>query len=186
MADLKDLLTTVGALLGILAFLWKIWDSLLSYLNTALELHSDATHSPRLTTALATLENQGTMPKRVHYAGLLIGREWNSLESVARTLVSSALPDARKANSRNPLGDLLALTDDVAIFAKDGSAGWIPLPFFYRDQRQLGNEKVQFRCSVDTERLTAGANYSVFFVVFVRYPLGILRWRATSDLLTLA
>jgi hypothetical protein len=47
----------------------------------------------------------------------------------------------------------------------------------------VGNERVRCRSGISTGLLEPGACHAVTFVVFLRYPLGFMRVRMTSDLL---
>ncbi len=184
MDEVLQAFTVVGASLGLLTFLWRVWDSFLSYLHADLEVDAVRGSGSPAVTALATLENRGSLPKRVHHVGLLLAPEGTSLEEAAALVYSGGgSGEAASGPERDPIAALPGAPGPEPVYGPDRRAAWIPLPFFFRDQRRLGNEVVRYRCPIDTERLLPDACYVVFLVVFVRYRVGILRWRATADLL---
>lgn len=186
MQNFLDVLTIVGASLGLVAFVWRIWDSFLSYVNADLQVTRHGEFERTRVTALATLENRGSVPKRVHHVGLLLGPAWMPLEDVAGRVSQHSDRDPAGSPS-HPVGALPFLSENGPVYRTEQGCAWIPLPFFYRDQKRLGNETVRYRCEIDIERLGTHAHcrYVVFLLIFVRYPPGILRWRATGDMLLL-
>jgi len=185
MDAIKDLLGVVGGLLGAIAFFWKLWDTFGAHVRLDVEVEPPAKGGGGPPTVAATIENQGFVPKAVHYAALVVAPEHASLEHAARTL----LPHLGGGTATDAAGDGAALpalfrrrARDPA-YAADGEHALLPLPFFHEEQRQVGNERVRTRSSVATERLRPGASLAVTFVVFLRYPFGIVRVRMTRDLL---
>jgi hypothetical protein len=178
----KDIIGVIGGVLGAVAFFWKIGDALIAYLHIDLKLEkvSSADGSSDMT-ALATIENKGSIAKPLHYAALLIGPEGEDFETMAKSIVKEAYPDTK--DSLNYLNTMFQQRAEKPIFTRDKHRALIPLPFFFRDQIQIGNEVIKYRCPINENEFDGQNSYTVIFFVFIRYPLGILRWRVTSDLM---
>lgn len=182
-----EALKLIGAITGIVAFGWQIWDKLLSHLHIAMavELRGQAQ------TASLTIENKGNKAKRIHYAGLLIGPDGETLAEAAAGVLPPAAEEPAKGTAlapmlarftAHPLAVLFARRP-AAVLAAGGSRAWIPVPAYYEDQARFGNEIVRERVLLDPHLAgAAGPVLKVRFIVFVRYSPGILRWRVTSDL----
>lgn len=61
--------------------------------------------------------------------------------------------------------DLRRLLPDERPYYADRSRAVLPLPFFYREQDDIGDERLKYRCSIDTGRFNEGT-YSVRFFLF--------------------
>lgn len=184
MDAIKDLLGIVGGLLGAIAFFWKLWDTFSAYVRIDVEVERPGKGDDGAPTIVATVENQGFVPKRVDYATLVIAPERTGLEAAAAALRPHLGAEGTDgADGASPLAALFGRRVREPVYAPDGRFALLPLPFFYEEQRQVGNERVRARSSVATERLRSGESFAVVLVVFLRYPLGLVRVRVTSDLL---
>src|ERR1035441_9311903 len=70
MTTLVDVLAVVGGSLGILTFLWRVWDEFGSYLSLGIEIRTEV---PGYAVAVVKVENSGLRKKRVSAAFLLVG-----------------------------------------------------------------------------------------------------------------
>jgi hypothetical protein len=181
----RGLFTTIGSLAGIAALLWNIsWtisNAQGSYLQLALEVRpANAANA----TALATIENKSDFSKSIEYAALVI--------SPPRADIRQVVEGLRRCNgevgtinlSGEPAFDVLAYlpTTDVPLYC-EGELSIIPLTFFYREQKKIGNEKLSSRNLIDLKAIRHTAadpspSYEVRFVV-----RGEGRTRSTLDLL---
>ncbi len=182
-AGIKDVLTIVGGALGAVAFFWRLWDSAVSYVNLDMEIEEVGNAELNTMTAALTLENSGTTPKRVRYAALLIGPDAAGLAEIARP-IAERLGITRSPKTKiSDMRYIYGCKQPQPIYDEDGRFALIPIRFFYLEQMQVGNERVKYRCKIDVARLTEGRFYNVFFVVFDVHAFGLLRWRATNELL---
>jgi hypothetical protein len=68
-------------------------------------------------------------------------------------------------------------------YAPDGLVALIPLPFFYREQADIGQEAISYRALIESSKLASRSASTIFLLVIVRYPLQLLRFRVTADLI---
>jgi hypothetical protein len=180
MDALKDVIGVVGGTLGALAFLWKVWDAVSAYVRLDVKVErADETF-----TVLTAIENQGLIPKKVDYAALLIGPEPAPLDEIAAAILARPpVTSASPTSAGRPIFALFEarMRDDV--YAADRRHGMIPLPFYFAEQRHIGNERVQYRVPTPAVQFHCEQALKVIFVVFLRYPLGLIRVRMSSDLL---
>src|SRR5690606_17138394 len=182
----------VGAIFGLVAFLLQVWDKLLAHLHLGIVVQDTGGHR----TATLTVENKGHKAKRIHYAGLLLRpaevpvREASLLLS---ELVRPAGAGGADGNGRrtpvvstlgaHPLFTLFRAAPERAVSSNGSAHAWVPLGAFFEDQTRFGNEVVKERVSLEPYLQDAREGVrKVRFIVFVKYPLGIVRWRMTSDL----
>lgn len=181
--EVKDALTILGGALGAFAFFWRLWDTFVSHvkidLQTSVLAQSASTGQSGPVVATITIENQGMTPKRVSYAALLIGPPAASADTLAKRLCEAIAPG--DTASQHPLHQLYKLTYDKPLQTEDKSVALVPLPFFYLHQAQIGNEKVQFKCALD-KWLAPGEQHRIYLIAVSKEPLGLVRWRLTSDL----
>lgn len=182
MPEFKEIIGIIGGVLGAIAFFWKIGDAIVAYLHLDLKIEDvSLADGSTAVTALTTIENKGSIAKPLHYAVLLIMPEAEDYNAAAKALSDEIFQDEKVTSDY--LHAIFEKRFETPVYAADKRRALIPLAFFFRDQQQIGNELIKYRCSIDTERLEKNGSYSVIFFVFIRYPMGILRWRATSDLL---
>jgi hypothetical protein len=185
MDTLKDTIGILGGTLGAVAFLWKIWDTFSAYVRLDIKAEGvdNAIASDSAVTVLTAIENQGLMPKKVHYAALLIGPEPATLDEIAAAVITQvSLTRAVPASAARPIYALFEDRSCDAVYSADCRHGMIPLPFYFAEQRHVGNERVQYRVPLPIAQFHCEQALKVIFVVFLRYPLGLIRVRITSDL----
>jgi hypothetical protein len=197
-SSLKDIFSIVTGVLGTLAFLWKVWDTITSHTQIDLEIQALDPDASSSLTALLSVENNGLTPKRIDYAALMFGPSNITLRDMAQLIAGRLSPNQKRRRhlimGRSLLPEKLrpVSNDMQTIFllkpaepfydevARD--VALIPVPFFYVDQIHIGNERLKYRLRIDGSRLGDGRSYTVFFVVFAKHAVGYLRWRSTAEL----
>jgi hypothetical protein len=169
---MNETLQLVGGVLGIIAFLWKVWDSFNSYIYLDLQVSQD---TDGFVTAKTTIENKGLWSKPLDYAFLLIGKEEENPQTIAKELLEIERKK-RKLSDELPFEQIKPRNP---IYTEAGRA-LIPLSFFYSEQSSIGDEKLTCRTSIDTSKFEKGIPYSVRFTIFGRG-----RVRSTQDLFIL-
>jgi hypothetical protein len=180
----KDLFTIVGSLAGIAALVWNLYWTLSnaqrSYVQPSLEVH---TANNGNFTALATIENKGTLPKKIDYAALVISPAGADIREVVASLKSCSAETSPVNISAEPASTVLTYLPkpDEPLYCP-GELSVVPMTFFYKEQKQIGDEKLSSRISIDVNAFRHPSNpsptYEVRFVVF-----GDGRTRESLDLL---
>jgi hypothetical protein len=172
---MEDILKSAGAILGVIAFLWKVWDEYASFLRISLQ---SGASKGRFASVTSCVSNPGLRAKKIYFAFLLVSPEAESPLQTANAILA-ATGATEQLNCTN---DLLKLKDILAntgpIIAKYHGA-LIPLPFFYSEQLRIGDETLSYSTPIDTKFLKKGVPYSVRLFVF---PLRRLH-RSTQALL---
>jgi len=170
---LEEAIKLIGGILGIIAFFWKIADEFFSYLHIAVKAEKD---NQGIVTALATVENKSRRRKNIAYALILIGPEDESPVETAGMLATK-IGTGIQIKYTN---DIEHLRTDKPVYLDDGRA-FIPLPFFYSEQVDIGDEVLTYRCLIDTTRIPKETPYSIRFFVFGKGRLH----RSTQDMFVL-
>ena len=153
-----SLIGSVGGLLGVLAFLWRVWDYHVGYLH--IDLHIDAMDRNGLC-ARTTVENKSLRRKRIENAILLVGPESEDPGGTVECVLASA-GCPRKIHSTNEIAEIKS---ESRLTGEEGRQ-IIPLPFFYWENLKIADERVSYRVPISTTGIPAGVPYSVrFFVV---------------------
>lgn len=183
-SEIKDLLTITGGVLGAIAFVWRVWDALISHVKLDLSVapvNDLPLDSPRNATVSVTIENQAITPKRITYAALLIGPATQPLPDL--TLALSKGITTRSPSTANNILSLHKLRSHTILSLPEKESHLVPLPFFYIDNAQVGNEKLKFSVAVAALDLQADRDHRIFLLVYSRELFGLIRYRVTSDLL---
>jgi hypothetical protein len=151
-------LQTVGAILGIVAFGWKVWDLFQSYLRVTLSVETDDAGN---VTAKVGVENRSLLAKNVDNALLLVCPEHEDPAKVYNAI----LAEIGSSDAIRSLRGVAVNVISSQIYSKDRTA-LIPLPFFYSEQESLGDEIRTYRASIDSRKLFENARYSVYFLVW--------------------
>ncbi|MBE9594839.1 MAG: hypothetical protein IMF19_15315 [Proteobacteria bacterium] len=175
MIEIVEIFKIIGVFLGVIAFFWKIFDLFGSYLRINLEVKQEGTGSSRSVSALTTVDNKGFLSKRIDYAGLLIGPEDEDPVITAKHIAKELNIDENKIAYTN---DLYILRTDSPSPIYTGRRAFIPLPFFFDEQVNIGDETLRYHCTIDTVRLIKNTSYSVRFFIFTKHRLH----RSTHDL----
>lgn len=134
-------------------------------------------------TALATIENKGTLSKKIDYAALVISPVGTDIREVVASLKHCNNEGSPVNISTEPAFTVLAYLPkpDVPLHC-EGELSIVPVTFFYKEQKQIGDEKLSSRISIDVNAFRHPANpspaYEVRFVVY-----GDGRTRESLDLL---
>lgn len=171
----------VGAILGVIAFVWNVWKSVRAYLVLSLDVRTPADGGdPILRVSTA---NSGVTSKMISYAVVVATPENLALSDAVERLLAMPLPGSSVAKRRQAA--MWALFRDAGGETRyvEGCA-LIPLPELYGDQAMVGpGETVSYALSLHREKLRPGETYVVRFLVFVLYFGFYLRWRFTADAL---
>lgn len=167
-----EYLKIIGAILGIAAFIWKVWDLFQSYLHIALTVKTDDGRP----VARTTVENKSLKPKRIDNAILLIGPE-------------SETPIDTYNNIANSAGDIKPVKHTNQIVQRTvsnkicGGKGHliIPLPFYYSENVRISDEVVSYSAPLEKDDFELGVTYSVRFFISGKYRLH----RSTHDCFTI-
>jgi hypothetical protein len=158
----------LGAVAGFAALIWRVIDEFGAYLRISVKVEAP---KAGWTTVLTTVENKGNRPKNISYSLLLIGPEAESPLDSARVL-AAALQYTGPLQLTNHFEGLRV----PAPIYTEGRA-LIPLPFYYSENVDIGDEALTYRAAVDARKLTAGIPYAVRFFVFGKRRLH----RSTHD-----
>jgi hypothetical protein len=165
---LLEWIKILGAIAGFAALIWRLIDEFGAYPRISVEVEGPLAG---WTTVLTTVENRGNRRKNISNALLLIGPETESpLDSA--NVVAAAMGYKGTLQFTNDL-ELLP----VAKPTYAGGRALIPLPFYYSENVDIGDETLTYRAALDAGRLTTGIPYAVRFFVFGRGRLH----RSTHD-----
>ncbi len=157
-----EALKMVGALLGIIAFIWKVADHYTAYLH----IHLDLNHSGGFLLAKTTVENRSSFVKRIDNAILLIGPESEDPVETYNHLVPNTGARAT-ANCTNDI-TITRISEPV----DDGHRRMlIPLGFFYSENLRIADEQLSYVAPLHAEPFEEGMPYAVRFFVWQRKRL---------------
>lgn len=154
---MAELLTTIGAVLGILAFCWKVWDTLKGYLRIDVIVE---TSEDQIVSAKTAVENQSVRNKIVYNALLLIGPESeNPIDLFNHLAFNTGFnPPVQSTN------EIALIQSSKPVYDREGRAV-IPLPFYYSENVRIGDERMSYRSPINTNYMTDMVPYSVRFFV---------------------
>jgi hypothetical protein len=171
----------VGAILGVIAFVWNVWKSVRAYLVLSLDIRTPTDGGdPILRVSTA---NSGVTSKLISYAVVVATPENLALSDAVERLL--AKPLSGSSGVRRQQSAMFALFRDAGGETRyvDGCA-LIPLREMYGDQAMVGpGETVSYAFSLNKTKLRPGETYVVRFLVLVHYFGSYLRWRFTADAL---
>lgn len=183
MNQFTEVLKIVGAVLGLLAFVWNVWTFLRSYLVLGLELRK-----PDVGDVIVkmTVANSGVTSKVISYAALLVSPENLSLaDAVGNLLGQASLGPPASRNQPNALTRLFRGGGDKRRCSQ--GCILIPLKELFNEQAMVGpGESISHACSLHASGLMPNTTYIVRFLVFVSYVRIFIRWRFTTDALRIS
>jgi len=153
-----ETLKIVGAILGIIAFSWKVWEYLLSFLHIGLSIDSK---DGRTVSARTLVETKGMKAKRIDNAVLLVGPENESPIETCNQIFNYAKFDTIVSSTN----EIAACRLERTCEGPDGRA-LIPLPFYYSENIDIGDESLSYRSPIETKAIRIGEPYSVRFFVW--------------------
>jgi hypothetical protein len=178
---MESVISVLGGIVGLVGGVAGIYTFVRSELearNRFLHVYLQIQEREDEVTALATLENRGSLAKKLDYAFLLISSEHENPIDTAKNLAARLNLNNIKFQYTN---DLVKLKVDDPLYLSDCQAAIIPLPFFFDEQVQIGDESVAYRCTIDTDKLELPGAYSVRFFIFAENRLH----RSTQDLFSI-
>ena len=159
----------IGGILGIIAFLWKIWDVVSSYLHISVQVSK----TENMASVKTQVQNKSLRGKSLTKALLLIGPE-NEDPLETANYISKEIGQGIDFEYTN---DIEFLQARVPIYS-DNKRALVPLPFFYSEQVRVADESLTYRASLDLSKLEKNLHYSVRFFIFGKNRLH----RSTQDL----
>lgn len=157
MKTLLNVLAVGGGSLGIITFLWRIWDEFSSYLFLGIEIRTEV---PGYAVAVVRVENSGLRRKNVSAAFLLVGPfDENPVETYNKIAASAGLAAARFTN------DIMRANAPRALVIDDGMRQLIPLLFFTSENVAVGDEKLTCSVPIKLEAAHYKSPYSVRLLI---------------------
>jgi hypothetical protein len=158
------MLLILGAAAGIASFLWTLgwqWNqNVKSYVQLSLTLNAA---NPETIIASMTVENRGQTRKKISYAALLVTQHDQPLVYAAKELVRCA--QAANFDGSDSVMALLTLPHPEKTLACSGNL-IEPVPFLYREQQDIGDERIGCESTISASSLKPGTQYDVRFLVF--------------------
>lgn len=141
-----------GAILGIIAFLWRVRDSFTSYLHVDVKVKNTG----NLTVATAVVENKGLHSKKIDNALFLVGPEDESPINTFNKISEEAglNVEAKYTN------DIASYRTEKNVVCQDGRQ-LIPLAFFYCENVRVSDERLTYCSPINREKITFDRPYSV-------------------------
>jgi hypothetical protein len=157
MKTLLNVLAVGGGTLGIITFLWRVWDEFGSYLLLGIEIKTDV---PGYAVAVARVENSGRRKKSLSAAFLLMGPfDEEPVQTYNKIAASAGLAEARYTN------DILRSNASRALVIDKGMRQLIPLPFFTKENVSVGDEKLACSVPIKLEPVHYAGPHSVRLLV---------------------
>ena len=150
--ELKDLFTLIGAILGVIAFFWRVRDYYRSYLHIALRVDLNEN---RFLSAITEVENKGISKKDLSNALMLVGPEH---ECPVKTMHELGFKNVKETD------DIVEVKINSASLGPNGRS-LIPLPFFYYENEGIADEKISYRVPIKTRDIPTDVPYSVRFFI---------------------
>ena len=151
-----EALKLVGAILGIIAFGWKVWDTVVAFLHIELSIEIGKDKS---LSALTIVENKRAIPRRIDNALLLVGPEEESPIATFNKISGS------RGNKVVYTNEIVGRPPDHQIHRGPEGRLLMPLPFYYSENIKIGDEKLSYRAPIDTQSIPSGTPYSIRFFI---------------------
>ncbi|GAB4514610.1 MAG: hypothetical protein Tsb0026_20010 [Sulfuricaulis sp.] len=152
-----EFLKVVGAILGVIAFFWKLKDEYESYVNLEVVATEE---NDKYISVKVSMRNHSPRRKKIDNAVLLISPEKDDPIDVFNKLLGN--DDSNKIVSTRGI----AVNCLESPIIGEGGRALIPLPFFYKEQEEIGDECVTYRTNISTSSLEKMEPYSVRFYVW--------------------
>lgn len=177
---MRDQIEIIGAVAGLLALAWKLIELLYSHLELEFEIEPSTT--PGLHIGTVKVTNQMLIPKRVDYACVVLFPFSSSLEAAIASIDAAVKLKVRRSH---PFALLCANRADLdkPLCAAPG-VYLIPLPFFDREQQQIGNETLGYSFPIKTrEKENEPEVLCARLVIYTSYfQDAYIRWRQSSSI----
>lgn len=152
-----ELIKIIGAVLGIVAFFWRVRDASLSYVSLGVEAGKK---SGDLMSVRVSIQSNSPKKKIIQNAVLLVSPEnENPIDSFNKILCNDASNNifSTRGIAVNRLGS--------SVYGEDGRA-IVPLPFFYKEHEPIGDEYISYRTHIDISNINREVPYSVRFYIW--------------------
>lgn len=169
MADIGEIVKTLGGVAGVVALSWKIFEEVRGYLKIRVQ----ATKQDNAYSIQTEIENTNKWKsKKIDNSFLIVSKEHTDLINFGKQ-IAKELGVGGEIFSTNQFENLKS---KKPIYI-DRKIAFIPLDFYFSENITIGDEKLTYRCSIDDTQLEKG-NYSVRFYIY-----GEKRYhRSTQDL----
>lgn len=187
---IKMIFQVVGGILGILAFLWNltgyIWTYILSHLQIDISNEKIKIEDKEKLKVTTTVENKGSIAKKIDFAFLLIAPDSESFKSSLTKIAKQTGLTDEDADLPTLLQYCAGKEKQLSHLIIDQGFAIYPLPFFHEEQFQIGNEKVKYSCIIELDGFQKAKVYNIRFVTVSKHLFKTyLRHRSTSDLFIL-
>lgn len=177
----------IGGILGIIAFLWNLlgylWTYIFSHLQIDISNEKIKAGDHEKLKVNTIVENKGSIAKRIDFSFILIMPENESFKNALHKITGSF---GLSGKNNEPLINLHLLTENkeqILFRVVDKRFAILPLPYFYDEQFQIGNEKIKYASVIDLADFEKGQVYNIRFVTVSRHLFNVyLRHRSTSDI----
>ena len=158
MSEFLEFFKILGASLGILAFVWKIYDVLSSYLYIGIDVGEKSDNYQIIKTKV---ENRAMKTKEIDNAVLLVGPEDEDPRQTYNKLMGFERSDDQVKSTN-------AIAENKLEEQVEDNKGRIvmPLPFYYDENVQIGDEVVNYCVPIDTKNMQDGTPYSARFFIW--------------------
>jgi hypothetical protein len=178
--NIKDALLIIGGISGLLAFLWKIYDSVwatfLSHLTIDLQLEKQKNDNRQIFKVTTSVENKGVVSKKIAFAFVLIYTDQLGINSVLNTLTGH-----NSTSFNYLLYELMTQPEMQQRQVVGKNIVFYPIPYYYT-QGSVGNEKLKFAFAQDFKELEENKTYSVMFTIVSKPMFGLfVRYRLLHD-----
>lgn len=176
----------VAGILGIIAFLWNLlgylWTYVFSHLQMDLSNEKIKTENFDKLKITTIVENKGSIAKAINFSFILISPENESFKDSLGKISDSFGLKGKNQESLTLLHLLTENKEKLESRVADHRFAIFPLPYFYNEQFQIGNEKVKYASIIDLANFKKNQVYNIRFVAVSRHLFNIyLRHRSTSD-----
>ncbi|WP_299079183.1 hypothetical protein [uncultured Paraglaciecola sp.] len=151
-------LKIVGGILGVVAFFWKVSDTLVSYVNLNVEVKTEPNE---FLTVKVSIENKSPTRKVLTNAILLISPEEENPILTFNNLFKNESNFSKISSTRG----IAVNKFENSIVGENGRI-IIPLPFFYNEHESIGDEKISYRTYINLKDVEILKSYSVRFYVW--------------------
>ena len=163
---LIEIAKNIGIIIGVLTFFWKVYDLFLSFLS--IKVAAVRSESSKLVIIRTEVENKGLQAKKIDVAFILYCPELEQLDDTVRILDNEHLSkDFQSANDF--VARIMFLSKNVPNVMSNGikanGRGIVALPFYFRENIEVGDERLTCDVTIDTSAFPPGP-YAVRFYLF--------------------
>jgi hypothetical protein len=156
------LLSLLGGFAGAITLVWRIVDVFKAYLH--IEVSVEKMDGARVKVR-TVVENTNTSAKKLDSAFLVISPADEDPERTVSVLFEGiGTPRTFKTSNEMVRAVTKRIKHDLNLIADGSERMLVPLPFYYAENYDIGDEKLSFECPIDCDHLKAGV-YGVRFYI---------------------